>query len=174
VRSETGMPEVVAPRAARVKPVRDAAQDGTAMVGEMFEKVLILRRGEAATRVARTCRRLGVESIVVAPKDEPASRHIEAADRAIEVDFAEADGIPTELLPSILEQASADAAHVGYQGQPGMFELASAAEKADVAVVGTDPSSGRVKSPSWSLPMRTGRPPPSQSVTAASRWMDTR
>ena len=104
----------------------------------MFEKVLILRRGEAATRVARTCRRLGVESIVVAPKDEQASRHIEAADKSIEVDFEEADGIPTEQLPAILEQAGADAAHLGYQGQPEMFELASAAEKADVAVVGTD------------------------------------
>jgi acetyl/propionyl-CoA carboxylase alpha subunit len=108
------------------------------MVATMFEKVLILRRGEAATRVARTCRRLGVESIVVAPKDEPASRHIEAADRVIEVEFSETDGIPPELLPAILEEASADAAHVGYQGQPRMFELASAAEKADVAVVGTD------------------------------------
>ena len=81
---------------------------------------------------------MGVESIVVAPKEEQASRHIEAADRSIEVDFEEADGIPTDQLPAILEQAGADAAHLGYQGQPEMFELASAAEKADVAVVGTD------------------------------------
>ena len=81
---------------------------------------------------------MGVESIVVAPKNEPASRHVEAADGIIEVDFDEADAIPVELLPSILEQAGADAAHVGYQGQPEMFQLASAAEKADVAVVGTD------------------------------------
>jgi acetyl-CoA/propionyl-CoA carboxylase biotin carboxyl carrier protein len=132
------MGTVVAPVNVAVKPLWDAAAWRAAMVARMFEKVLILRRGEAATRVARTCRRLGVESIIVAPKDEPASRHVEAADRVIEVDFAEADGIPTELLPSILDQASADAAHVGYQGQPGMFELASAAEKADVAVVGTD------------------------------------
>ncbi|MBW2225360.1 MAG: hypothetical protein JRF54_14360 [Deltaproteobacteria bacterium] len=104
----------------------------------MFEKVLILRRGEAATRVARTCRRMSVESIVVAPKDMPASRHVEAADRRIEVDFEEASAIPPDQLPGILEQAGADAAHLGYQGQPEMFELASAAEKADVAVVGTD------------------------------------
>ena len=108
------------------------------MLGNVFDRVLILRRGEAATRVARTCRRLGVESVVVAPKDEQASRHIEAADRSLEVDFDEADGIPSELLPSILEQAGAAAAHLGYQGQPEMFELASAAERADVAVVGTD------------------------------------
>ena len=81
---------------------------------------------------------MGVESIVVAPKDEQASRHIEAADRSIEVDFEEAKGIPTDQLPAILEQAGADAAHLGYQGQPEMFELASVAEKADVAVVGTD------------------------------------
>jgi acetyl/propionyl-CoA carboxylase alpha subunit len=81
---------------------------------------------------------MGVESIVVAPKDEQASRHIEAADRSIEIDFEEAKGIPTDQLPMILEQAGADAAHLGYQGQPEMFELASAAEQADVAVVGTD------------------------------------
>ncbi|MGB5222547.1 MAG: biotin carboxylase N-terminal domain-containing protein [Polyangiales bacterium] len=104
----------------------------------MFDKVLILRRGEAATRVARTCRRMGVESIVVAPRDEPASRHVEAADRSIEVDFDEVDAIPVEALASILERAGADAAHLGYQGQPEMFQLASAAEKADVAVIGTD------------------------------------
>lgn len=81
---------------------------------------------------------MGVESIVVAPSESPASRHIEAADRSIEVDFDEASAIPTEQLAAILEQAGADAAHLGYQGQPEMFELASAAEKADVAVVGTD------------------------------------
>ena len=81
---------------------------------------------------------MGVESIVVAPKGTPASRHIEAADRSIEVDFDEASAIQTDQLPGILEQAGADAAHLGYQGQPEMFELASAAEKADVAVIGTD------------------------------------
>jgi acetyl/propionyl-CoA carboxylase alpha subunit len=81
---------------------------------------------------------MGVESIVVAPKDTPVSRHIEAADRSIEVDFDEASAIPSDQLPGILEQAGADAAHLGYQGQPEMFELASAAERADVAVVGTD------------------------------------
>ena len=81
---------------------------------------------------------MGVESIVVAPTGAPASRHIEAADRSIEVDFEESSAIPTSELPAILEKAGADAAHLGYQGQPEMFELASAAEKADVAVVGTD------------------------------------
>ena len=88
--------------------------------------------------MARTCRRLGVESVVVAPRDEPASRHIEAADHSLEIDFDEAEGIPAAKLSVILEQAGADATHLGYQGQPEMFELASAAEKADVAVVGTD------------------------------------
>lgn len=81
---------------------------------------------------------MGVESVVVAPKDEPASRHIEAADRSLEVEFEEANAIPIDQLPHILAEAGAEAAHLGYQGQPEMFELASAAEKADVAVVGTD------------------------------------
>ncbi|MEM9731010.1 MAG: biotin carboxylase N-terminal domain-containing protein, partial [Myxococcota bacterium] len=104
----------------------------------MFETVLILRRGEAATRVARTCRRMGVTSIVVASKDEPSSRHIDAADRTIEVELDAVGAIPADALPGILEEAKAEAVHLGYQGQPHMWELASAAEKADVAVVGTD------------------------------------
>lgn len=104
----------------------------------MFNKVLILRRGEAATRVARSCRRLGIESTVVAPNSGRVSRHVEAADHRIGVDFDESDVIPADRLPEILAQAGADAVHVGYQGQPAVFELASAAEQAGLAVVGTD------------------------------------
>lgn len=104
----------------------------------MFKRVLILRRGEAATRVARSCRRLGVESIVIAPKGGRASRHVEAADHRIEIDIDESDPIAPERLGDIVSQAGADAVHVGYQEQPGVFELASAAEQAGVAVVGTD------------------------------------
>jgi len=81
---------------------------------------------------------LGVESIVVAPKGRQVSRHVEAADRRIEVDVDEASAIPLERLPDIFQQAEADAVHVGYQGQAAMFELASAAEQAGLAVVGTD------------------------------------
>lgn len=104
----------------------------------VFETVLILRCGEAATRVARTCRRMGITSVVVASKDEPPSRHVDAADRSIEVELDATGSIPTDALAEILEQAGADAVHLGYQGQPQMWELASAAEKADLAVVGTD------------------------------------
>lgn len=99
---------------------------------------MILRRGEAATRVARSCRRLGIESIVVAPKNARVSRHVEAADHRIEIDLDEANTIAADRLPEIIDQAGADAAHLGYEGQPGIFELASAAEKAGLAVIGTD------------------------------------
>ncbi len=75
---------------------------------------------------------------MVAPKNAPASRHVEAADRKIEIDVDEAEPIPSDRLSEIIAQAGADAAHVGYHGQPSMFELASAAEKAGLPVVGTD------------------------------------
>ena len=108
------------------------------MLASVFETVLILRRGEAATRVSRSCRRMGITSIAVSSKDEPASRHVDAADRSIEVELDETGAIPAKELTRVLEQAGADAVHLGYQGQPQMWELASAAEKAGVAVVGTD------------------------------------
>jgi acetyl/propionyl-CoA carboxylase alpha subunit len=129
---------------------------------------------------------MGVESIVVAPKNAPASRHIEAADRSIEVDFDEAKAIPSEQLAAILEQAGADAAHLGYEGQPEMFELASAAEKADVAVIGTDLDvlgaladsstirAAAAKSASWSPRTPTGRRPPSRNAIAVYRLRNTR
>ena len=104
----------------------------------MFDTLLILRRGEVATRVARACRRLGVTSVVVAGKDEPSSRHIDAADRSIDVALDATGTIAAEALPAILKEAKPDAVHVGYQGQPHMWELATAAEQADLAVVGTD------------------------------------
>ncbi|HJK91781.1 MAG TPA: biotin carboxylase N-terminal domain-containing protein, partial [Polyangiaceae bacterium LLY-WYZ-15_(1-7)] len=31
----------------------------------MFQKVLIARRGEAAARVARTCKRLGIDAVAL-------------------------------------------------------------------------------------------------------------
>lgn len=81
---------------------------------------------------------MGITSIVVASKDEPGSRHIDAADRSIEIELDATGSIPTDELTRLFEQAGADAVHLGYQGQPQMWELASAAEKADLAVVGTD------------------------------------
>jgi acetyl/propionyl-CoA carboxylase alpha subunit len=104
----------------------------------VFGKVLILRSGEAATRVARSCRRLGIESTVVATKGARPSRHVEAADHRIEVDFDATNAIPPEQLAEIFVQVGADAVHLGYEGQEGLFELASAAEQAGVTVVGTD------------------------------------
>ena len=81
---------------------------------------------------------MGITSVVVASKDEASSRHVDAADRSIEVELDASGSIPTDALEGILEEAGADAVHLGYQGQPQMWELASAAEKADLAVVGTD------------------------------------
>lgn len=81
---------------------------------------------------------MGITSVVVAAKDEPSERHVDAADRSIEVEVDATGAIATDELAGILEQAGAEAVHLGYQGQPHMWELASAAEKADLAVVGTD------------------------------------
>ena len=81
---------------------------------------------------------MGITSVAVASKDEPASRHVDAADRTIEVGVDAVGAIPADELPRLLDETKPDAVHLGYQGQPHMWELASAAEKADVAVVGTD------------------------------------
>lgn len=106
------------------------------MLGPMFETVLITRRGEAASRVARTCRQMGLDSVIVTPGTVQ-DRHVNAADRTISI--GEGDGrFPAERLEEIVKESKADAVHLGYAGQPQMAELARAAERADVAIVGAD------------------------------------
>jgi len=81
---------------------------------------------------------MGIHSTAVSSKDAPASRHVDAADASIDIEVDSEGGIAPAELERIFAEAKADAVHLGYQGQPMMFEMASAAEKAGLAVVGTD------------------------------------
>ncbi len=81
---------------------------------------------------------MGIASVIVTSQEEAASRHVDAADRFLEVALDESGAIPTAELERVLAESEADAVHLGYQGQPHMWELASAAERADLAVIGTD------------------------------------
>lgn len=106
------------------------------MLARMFKSVLIPRGGEAASRVARTCRQLGLESVVISANGT-SSRHVEAADRVLELEGGE-PAVSPDALGYLIEASKADAIHLGYEGQTQVAELARAAEQSDVAVVGAD------------------------------------
>jgi acetyl-CoA/propionyl-CoA carboxylase, biotin carboxylase, biotin carboxyl carrier protein len=107
----------------------------------MFERVLIANRGEIAVRVARTLRRLGVESVAVYSDADAAAPHVRAADRAVHIG-ATAPAESYLCIERILEAASAtgaEAIHPGYGFLSERPAFAAACAEAGIVFVGPGP-----------------------------------
>jgi acetyl/propionyl-CoA carboxylase alpha subunit len=92
-----------------------------------IRRLLVANRGEIALRIFRTCAKLGIETVAVAPPDDSRSLHARSADRTIPISsYLDADGHIRAA-----HEAGADAVH------PGYGFLAESADFADaVAVAG--------------------------------------
>lgn len=82
----------------------------------MFQRVLIANRGAIATRIIRTLKKMGIESIAVYHEKDLDSLHVQLADVA--VNLGEGSVADTYLnqdkLIQIAKQTRADAIHPGY------------------------------------------------------------
>lgn len=102
----------------------------------MFERILIANRGEVATRVARTCRRLGIETIAVHVGVDEGALHVEACDEAAHLGDDPSAYHDAARLVAIAKERGAHAVHPGY----GLFAdeagFARAVESAGLVFVG--------------------------------------
>jgi 3-methylcrotonyl-CoA carboxylase alpha subunit len=82
----------------------------------MFRTLLIANRGEIAVRIARTARRMGIESIAVFSEADAHAMHVEAADRAILIGPAPARAsyLSIERIIDAARRTGAEAVHPGY------------------------------------------------------------
>lgn len=80
----------------------------------MFERILIANRGEVATRVARTCRRLGVETVGVHVTQEDTALHVEACDESVSIGDDAAAYRDVAAMVAAAKQAGVHAVHPGY------------------------------------------------------------
>ncbi|MDO3386728.1 urea carboxylase [Gilvimarinus sp. SDUM040013] len=107
----------------------------------MFNKVLIANRGAIATRIIRTLRRMGVQSVAVYAEADAGSLHVRQADEAYSLgEGAAADTYldQTKIL-NIARQTGAQAIHPGYGFLSENASFVDRCEAAGIAFVGPTP-----------------------------------
>lgn len=107
----------------------------------MFEKVLVLNRGEIACRILRTLRRLGIRSVAVYSDADAAAPHVRQADEAVRLGPAPVRESYLELsrVEAAIRETGANAVHPGYGLLSESSSLARAVAEAGAVFVGPSP-----------------------------------
>jgi acetyl-CoA carboxylase biotin carboxylase subunit len=100
--------------------------------------VLVANRGEIAARVIRTCRRLGIETVLTVSDADAGSLPARLADATIRIGpaAAAASYLDVDAVVGAALAAGADALHPGYGFLSENPRLAGACEKAGVVFIG--------------------------------------
>ncbi len=104
----------------------------------MFSRLLIANRGEIACRIARTCRRMGIESVAVYSEPDAEALHVRMADRAVALGGrtpAESYLRGEAIIAAALAEG-AEAIHPGYGFLSENAEFAEAVAAAGLIFIG--------------------------------------
>jgi acetyl/propionyl-CoA carboxylase alpha subunit len=107
----------------------------------MFSKILVANRGEAAVRIIRTCKVLGIETVAIFSDVDRESLHVRLADESYALgppDPQESYSNIKKVL-SIAGEADVDGIHPGYGYLSENSYFASACKRAGVKFVGPSP-----------------------------------
>ena len=129
----------------------------------MFRTLLIANRGEIACRIARTAKRLGIETIAVFSDADANALHVRTADRALRIGPAPARESYLDIARIIAaaRTSGAQAIHPGYGFLSENPEFADACAAAGLIFVGPPASAMRAmgsKSAAKTLMQRSGVP----------------
>ena len=111
----------------------------------MFSKILIANRGEIAVRVIKTCRRMGIKTVVVYSEADADSLAVEMADETVFIGPAPASEsyLVADKIIDACKQTGAQAVHPGFGF---LSENASFAQRcADEGVVFIGPNPGAIR-----------------------------
>jgi acetyl-CoA carboxylase, biotin carboxylase subunit len=106
-----------------------------------LRRVLVANRGEIAVRVIRTCRRLGIETVLTVSDADDGSLPARLADRVIRIGPAAASAsyLNVDAVVGAAVAAGADAVHPGYGFLSENARLARACAAAGVVFIGPSP-----------------------------------
>jgi len=107
----------------------------------VLRRVLVANRGEIAVRVIRTCRRLGIETVLTVSEADALSLPARLADRVVGVGAAPAavSYLNVAAMAEAAVAARADAVHPGYGFLSENARLARACAAAGIVFIGPDP-----------------------------------
>jgi acetyl/propionyl-CoA carboxylase alpha subunit len=104
----------------------------------MFKKILIANRGEIASRVARTCKRMGMETVAVYSDADADSPHLASCDEAVRIGPTDVHEsyLNIQALLSAADATGSDAIHPGYGMLSESPEFSRAVSSAGITFVG--------------------------------------
>jgi len=107
----------------------------------MFEKILIANRGEIAVRVIKTCRRLGVKTVVVYSDADAGSLAVEMADEAVHIGPPPAaqSYLDMDKIVDAVRQTGAEAVHPGFGFLSENPAFAKRLAKEKITFIGPNP-----------------------------------
>jgi propionyl-CoA carboxylase alpha chain len=104
----------------------------------MFKKILIANRGEIAVRVIKTCRRLGVKTVVVYSDADAGSMAVEMADETVHIGGSAASEsyLVQDKIVDAVRQTGAEAVHPGFGFLSENPDFAKRLEKEKIGWIG--------------------------------------
>ena len=149
----------------------------------MIGTVLVANRGEIAVRVVRTCREMGIRSVVAHSSADRDSAAVRLADDAIQIGPGPAKDSYLNI-PAVIEAArarGADAIHPGYGFLSENPDFAEVCESAGITFIGApaevmarlgDKSGARAMMAEAGLPLLPGSREPLPGLAAAAALAD--
>ena len=113
----------------------------TAKGSRLFSKILIANRGEVAVRIIRTCRRLGIASVVVYSEADADSLAVEMADETVAIGPSPAaqSYLVAEKIIAACKETGAEAVHPGFGFLSERADFARACAAAGIVFIGPNP-----------------------------------
>jgi propionyl-CoA carboxylase alpha chain len=113
----------------------------TAAGSRLFSKILIANRGEIAVRIIRTCRRLGIATVVVYSEADAGSLAVEMADESVLIGPSRAaqSYLVADKIIAACKETGAEAVHPGFGFLSERAEFARACAEAGIVFIGPNP-----------------------------------
>ena len=107
----------------------------------MFKKIMIANRGEIALRIIRTCKEMGIKTVMPFSNADRFSNPVAFAEESYPLDGDEAREtyLSIDKIIKVAKESGADALHPGYGFLSENYLLAKACKENDIVFIGPSP-----------------------------------